>query len=104
MFRFLTLRSNKLLITSNLCSFKHYNFSFSPCFHLTTPRPLIDWSHPHSHPRPGVARGCLVDNEEQGTPAVCTRPGGLRVDVGGVGDKEVKDKGGSRRLRWARAV
>ena len=51
-----------------------------------------------------MARGCLVDNEEQGTPAVCTRQGGLRVDVGGVGDKEVKEKGGSWRLRWAKAV
>ena len=51
-----------------------------------------------------MARGCLVDNEEQGTTAVCTRHGGLRVDVGGVGGKEVEEKGGSWRLRWAEAV
>ena len=48
--------------------------------------------------------GILLIMRSRAPRAVCNRQGGLRVDVGGVGGKEVEEKRGNWRLRWAKAV
>ena len=48
--------------------------------------------------------GILLILRSRAPRAVCNRQGGLRVDVGGAGGKEVEEKRGNWRLRWAKAV